>query len=85
MAVEAHLGVVIADLDDRVPDDLFEVDPRLGRDLSGDDDDARLDQRLASDACLRILGQDRVEDAVLDLVGNLVRMPLGYGFRGEHV
>ena len=68
---------------DGLADDLLEVDPGAGRDLAGDDDHAGLDQRFAGDAALWVLGEDRVEDGVGDLVGNLVRMSLGYGFRGK--
>jgi len=32
-----------------------------------------------------ILGQDGVENAVGDLVGDLVRMALGHGFRAEKI
>ena len=38
---------------DRLAHDLADVDVRLGRDLAGDDDEARRDQRLAGDAAAR--------------------------------
>ena len=49
----------------------------VGRDLAGDDDEARRDQRLAGDAPLGVVGEDGVEDGVRDLVGDLVRVALG--------
>ena len=43
------------------------------------------DQRLARDPAVRVLGQDRVEDAVADLVGHLVGVTLGDRLRRERV
>jgi hypothetical protein len=38
VAVEAELGVGVADLADRLARDLLDVDVGVGRDLAGDDD-----------------------------------------------
>ena len=59
------------------------VDVALGRDLAGDDHEPGRDERLAGHAAGRILGEDRVEHGVRDLVGHLVGMALGDGFGGE--
>jgi len=34
---------------------------------------------------VRVLSEERVEDGVGDLVGDLVRVPLGDGFGGEEM
>ena len=82
---EAEVGVGVADLADRLAGDLLDVDVGLGRDLAGDDDEAGVDQRLAGDAAVRVVGEHRVEDAVGDLVGDLVRVALGHRLGGEQV
>ena len=53
------------------------------RDLAGDDDETGRHERLARDAAVRILGEDRVEDRVRHLVGDLVRVTLRHRFGGE--
>ncbi len=85
VAVVAVVAVVVADAADRLADDLGDVEVDLGRDLAGDDRHAGVDQRLAGDPALRVLGHDRVEDAVGDLVADLVRMALGDRLGGEQV
>ena len=83
LGVEAVLGAVVADLADLRAHEPRDVDVRLGRDLAGDDDEARRDERLAGDPPVRVLREHRVEDRVRDLVGHLVGMALGDGLRGE--
>ena len=85
LAVDAERGVGVADLADRVAGEAREVDVRLGADLAGDDAQTGRDQRLARDAAVRVLGQDRVEDAVADLVRHLVGVALGDRLRRERV
>ena len=83
VAVEAVGGVVVADPADRVARDLRHVDVGLGGDLAGDDDEARVDERLAGHAAVRVVAQDGVEHAVGDLVGHLVGVALRDGLGGE--
>ena len=83
VAVEAVGLAVVADAVDRLADDLRDVDIRLGRDLAGDHDEARRQQRLARDPGVRVLLEDGVEDGIGDLVGHLVGMALGHGFGRE--
>ncbi len=83
LRVEAELGARVADLRDPLAHEPRDVDVGRGRDLAGDDDEARGDERLARDPSGRILGENGVENRVRDLVGDLVRMPLGHGLRGE--
>ena len=85
LVVEAVGGVRVADLLDRLADDLRDVGVDLGRDLAGDEREARRDDGLAGHAAVGVLGEDRVENGVGDLVGDLVRMPLGHRFRSEQV
>ena len=84
-AVESHLGGVVADLEHRLAHQRFDVDPGAGGHLAGDDDDTGLDQRLAGDAAAIVLLEDRIEHRVGDLVGHLVRVPLGHRLRGEKI
>src|ERR1700761_4808974 len=64
---------------------LYEVNPAAGGDFAGDDGDALLHHGFASHAGARILSQDRVENGVGNLVGNLVRMAFGHRLRGKEV
>ncbi len=80
---ESELGVRVADAADRLASDVLDVDVDLGRDLAGDDDEARVHERLARDAPVWIVREDGVEDAVGDLVGDLVRVALGDRLGGE--
>ena len=78
LGVEAILCARVADVLDRVADDGADVDVRLGRDLAGNDDEPRRDERLAGDPAVLVVREDGVEDRVRDLVGDLVRMTLGH-------
>ena len=70
---------------DHVAHQVFEIDPRFGGDLAGDDRDTGLDQRFAGDARALVLREHGVEHRVGNLVGDLVRMAFGDGFGGEQV
>ena len=54
-----------------------------GRDLAGDVHEAGGDERLDRDARVRVVGEERVEDGVGDLVADLVGVSLGDGLGGE--
>ena len=82
---EAEVGVGVADLADRLAGNLLDVDVGVGRDLAGDQDQPRVDERLAGDAPVGIVAEDGVEHAVGDLVGDLVRVAFGHGLGGEEV
>ena len=58
---------------------------RLRRDLAEDDDEAGRRRRLAGDAGVGVVPDDRVEDGVRDLVAQLVRVALGHRFGREQV
>ena len=81
--VEAELGVRVADPADRLPNEVGDVDVRLGRHLARDDDEPGRDERLAGDAAVAVVAQHRVEDCVGDLVGDLVRMAFRDGLGRE--
>src|SRR6185369_12887439 len=68
-----------------VPDDLLEVDVRLRRDLTEHHHEAGRRGRLARDARVRVVTDDRVEDGVTDLVAHLVRVAFGDRFGREQV
>ena len=85
LVVEAVVGARVADVADRLADDLLEVDVGLRRDLAEDDDEAGGGGRLAGDAGVGVVADDRVEDRVADLVAELVRVALGDRFGGEQV
>ena len=85
LVVEAVAGVVVADLADRLARDLRDVDVGLRGDLTGHDHEAGVDQALAGDAPGGVVPHHRVEDAVGDLVADLVRVPLGDRLGGEQV
>ena len=60
-------GIRVADLLDRLADDLLVVELGVGRDLAGEDHRVALDQRLARHAALRILLEAGVEHGVGDV------------------
>ncbi len=85
-AVEALLRGVVADVEDRLADDVRDGGVRRRADLAGDDDEAGGQQGLDRDAqvgAVAVLGHQVVEDRVADAVGDLVGVTLGHGLRGE--
>ena len=83
--VEAVMGAGVADLADRVADDLLEIGVALRGDLAGDEHHAGRGYRLAGDAALGVLGQQGVEDGVRDLVADFVGVSIGDRFRREEM
>ena len=83
LVVEPVLRARVADLGDPLAHDRADVDVRVRRDLSRDDDEPGRDERLAGDATMRIVGEDRVENGVRDLIGDLVGVTLGHRLRRE--
>ena len=84
-AIKAHFGRVVTDAEHGLAHDAFDVDPGVGGDLARDDRDAGLDQRFDGDAAALVLLQNRIEDGVGNLVGDLVRMPFGNRLGGKQV
>src|SRR5581483_5602928 len=60
VGVEAVLRTRVADLGHLPAHEPRDVDVRLGRDLTGDDDEAGGDERLACDAAVRVGAENRV-------------------------
>ena len=81
--VETLLRRVVADSEDHLADDRWDIGPRLGRHLTGDVHLARRDERLDCYPAFRVVLEQRVEDAVTDLVGDLVRVAFGDGLGRE--
>ena len=84
-AVEADMGVVVADADHGIAHDLVEIHPRRRGDFASQDDDAGLDQGFAGDAGLGVFSNNGVQHGIGNLVGDFIRMPFGNGFRGEQI
>ncbi len=83
-AVETDLRAVVADVDDDIAHQLLQVDPGAGGHFTGNDGHTGLDQGFAGHAGVLVLGDDGVEHRIGDLIGDLVRMPFGYGLGGEN-
>ena len=77
------LGRVVADAEDGLADDARDVGVRLGGHLAGDVHLAGGDQRLHGDAAAGVLRQQGVENAVADLVSDLVRVAFRDRLGGE--
>jgi len=76
---------VITAIDEQSPDIAQGVTTAFEKRTNADDDEAGVDQRLAGDAPVGVLGQHGVQDPVGDLVGHLVRVALRDGLGGEEV
>jgi hypothetical protein len=89
VAVEAHRGVVVADLQDRVAHGLLDVELLLRvvveLDLAGHDRLRGRHQRLARAAALGVVVEDEVEHRVRDRVRDLVGVAHRDAFGGEEV
>ena len=79
VAVEAHLGAVIACVADGLAGDLGDVDAGGRGDLAHDEHHAGRRRRLAGDAAHGVLLEHGVEHAVGDKVAQLVGMALCNG------
>ena len=86
VTVEALVGGVVADLEDRLADDVGDGGVGGRAHLAGDHDEAGGQQRLDGHAQVGLVGvrgHQVVEDRVADPVGDLVGVPLGHGLGGE--
>ncbi|KPW19016.1 Uncharacterized protein ALO83_00811 [Pseudomonas cannabina pv. alisalensis] len=82
-AVEADVGAVVANVEDDVTHDVFEIDPGRSRHFASDDRHTGFDQCFACYAGVFVFSDDSVQNRVGNLVGDLVRMPFGHGLGGE--
>jgi hypothetical protein len=85
LEVEAELGAGVADALDGVPGDARDIHVAARGDLAGHHDEPGGEQRLARHPTHRVLGQDRVQHRVRDLVRDLVGMPLRHRFGSEPI
>src|SRR5208282_3452266 len=83
IGVEAVDGVVVTDGLHDSAHQVLKVDVGFGGDLAGDDDQAGAGQGFAGDAAGWVFTQAGVENGIGNLVGDLVRMSLGYRLRGK--
>jgi len=83
LVVESLGRVVVADVLDRVADDLLVVDDRLGRDLTAHEDHTSLGHRFAGDFGVGVLLEVSIEDGIRHLIADLVRVTFSDGFGGE--
>ena len=81
--VKAVSGIDIADFPDGIPSHLGVVHLGFGGDLAADNTEIRGDHGLAGHPGAGILRQAGVQDGIGDGVGNLVRVAVGYTFRGK--
>ena len=85
LGIEAVLAARVPDLRDRRPHDVLVIDHGRGRDLAGEDGEAGRHQRLAGHATHRVLGENRVENSIRDLIGDLVGVSFRNRLRREKV
>ena len=83
--VKAQFRVVISDAFDRLAGNRLVVEFRLGRNFAGDDDETRVHERFACDTTFLVRGEGGIEDGVRNLVGDLVRVTFGNGFRSKEI
>jgi hypothetical protein len=83
--IESELGAGIPHVSDGSPNHVLVLDHRGGGDFARDDREPGGHQRLAGDASGRVLGEDRIQNRIRDLVGDLVGMSFGHRLRGKEV
>ncbi len=77
------LRVVIPDLMDRIANNGLIIDLRRRCDLARNHRKAGRYKRLTRDPSHRILLEDRIQDSVRNVVGDLIGMALSHRFRSE--
>src|SRR5690606_2619557 len=80
VAVETGLARGVPDVVDVTAHDAGDVDVPVSAHFAGHMHQPGRHQCLDGDAAVRVCRQQRVEDAVRDLIADLVGMPLGDGF-----
>jgi hypothetical protein len=77
------LGFFVAHIAEDPARDLSGVDAGCCGDLPSYDDEALHDEGFAGHPPHGILGKDGIQNGVGDAVRQFIRVPLGYGFRGD--
>ena len=80
VSANSHQVVGVSHVADGLAGHVSVVHHPLRRDLAGQKDHTRVHQRFAGHAAIWVLGEQGVEYAVGDLIGQLVRMPHAYRF-----
>ena len=83
--VEAHLGIVVADVADGAAHDGRQISVSLRGDFAADEGHAGGHERFAGDVRVGVLLEQGVEDGVGNLVGDFVGVAFGDGLRGKKV
>jgi hypothetical protein len=76
--VEAILAARISDFGDCLPDYVLVVDNRAGGNLARHHRKAGRDERFARDAALGVLGENRIQNGIGNLIGDLVGVTFGH-------
>ena len=84
LGIKAVGGVVVADLVHCAADDAGDIHIAAGGDLTHDHHKAGGGHRLTGHPAIGVLGQDRVQHRIGDLVADFVGMSLGNRFRSKN-
>ena len=83
LAVEAVLGVVVADALDDLARNFGNLDVLRRGDLTRHQAQSGGHQRFAGDTSVRVLGEDRIEHRIGNLIGHLVGVTFGHALGCE--
>ena len=83
LPVKSHGGIAVADILDRLSNDLGHLHVGRGGDLPCNDRHAGGDEGLAGHSCFLILLQNTVQDVVGNLVRHFVRVTFRHRFGGK--
>src|SRR5690606_32998793 len=83
--VETNIEVGVADLADDATSHRLVIDGRGSGDLSGEDEQVRRAKRLAGHARGGILGEQRIEDSIRNLIGHLIRVSHAHRFARKEI
>ena len=81
--VDAVVGVVVADVFERIARDVDVVDDCVGGDFAGEYDQTGITQGFGGDARGGVLFENGVENRVRDLIGYFVWVAFGDGLGGK--
>lgn len=82
--VKADGIVIVSNIDNRIAGNLAVVDPRIAGDLASQNDQPCLHQRFTSNARLWVGAENRIEDGIRNVIGQLIRMARADGFGREY-
>ena len=83
--VKSPGGVAIPHILDDLPNDVGNLDVGFGGDLARDEGDAGGQNSLAGHPAMFVLHDNGVQNAVGDLIRDLIRMAFGHRFGGKQV